>query len=88
MLMNKTELPESEVMEITENEETKRLTTVGKKWSYLQRYKFGNNSQPYYVILDHDGNLLNAPRTFDTDVDEYVKFLQTGIKEFDKKYNK
>ena len=85
---DKTELPESEVMEITENEETKRLTTVGKKWSYLQRYKFGNNSQPYYVILDHDGNLLNAPRTFDTDVDEYVKFLQTGIKEFDKKYNK
>lgn len=85
---DKRELPESEVMEITENEETKRLTTVGKKWSYLQRYKFGNNSQPYYVILDHDGNLLNAPRTFDTDIDEYVKFLQTGIKEFDKKYNK
>lgn len=80
---DKTKLPESEIMEVIENGEQKRLTTVGKKWSYLQRYKFGNNSQPYYVILDHDGNLLNAPRTFDTDVDEYIKFLQSGIKEFD-----
>tara|TARA_B100001964_G_C13905423_1_gene453495 strand:- start:269 stop:682 length:414 start_codon:yes stop_codon:yes gene_type:complete len=81
---DKTELPESEIMEVVENEESKRLTTVGKKWSYLQRYKFGNNSQPYYVILDHEGNPLNAPRVFDTDIDEYIKFLQSGIKEFDK----
>ena len=80
---DKTDLPESEIMEVVENEETKRLTTVGKKWSYLQRYKFGNNSQPYYVILDHDGNPLNAPRVFDTDIDEYIKFLQSGIKEFE-----
>lgn len=79
---DKTEYPESEIMEVVENGETKRLTSVGKKWSYLQRYKFGNNSQPYYVILDHDGNPLNAPRAFDTDIDEYIKFLQSGIKEF------
>lgn len=81
---DKTSLPESEIIEVVENGKTKRLTSVGKKWSYLQRYKFGNNSQPYYVILDHDGNLLNAPRVFDTDVDEYLKFLQSGIKEFGK----
>ena len=81
---DKTPLPMSEIMEVTENGETKRLTTVGKKWSYLQRFKFGNNSQPFYVTLDHEGNLLNAPRNFDTNIDAYIKFLQSGIKEFKK----
>jgi len=81
---DKTDLPESEVFEATENGKTKKITTIGKKWSYLQRMKFGTNSQPFYVILDHEGNLLTEPRVFNTDIPEYIKFLKDGLEAFSK----
>ncbi|MBR1726565.1 MAG: thioredoxin family protein, partial [Muribaculaceae bacterium] len=55
---DKTPLPEH--IEVTEADGTKRtLRTVGDKWSYLQRYKFGFNAQPFYVTLDHEGKPLS-----------------------------
>lgn len=82
---DKTDLPESEVFEVKENGKTKEITTVGKKWSYMQRSKFGKNSQPFYVILDHDGNLLTAPMAFNTNIAEYIQFLKDGLEEFEKR---
>lgn len=79
---DKTDLPPSEEMKVVERGDEKELTTVGKKWSYLQRYKFGKNSQPFYVILDHDGNLLNTPRAFNTNVEAYVRWLRNGLEAF------
>ena len=55
-------------MTVTEESQTMRLTTVGEKWAYLQRYKFGINSQPYYVILDNEGTPLEAPRVYDENI--------------------
>lgn len=82
---DKTDLPESEIFEVEENGKTKEITTIGKKWSYLQRSKFGKNSQPFYVILDHDGNLLTAPRAFNTNIAGYIQFLKDGLEEFKKR---
>ena len=72
----KEKLPERITVE--ENGQTRILRTVGDKWSYLQRVKFGANAQPFYVLLDNEGKPLNGSYSHDEDVDKYVKFLQTG----------
>ena len=54
---NKT--PLSEPVKIMENGTERTLRTVGDKWSYLQRVKFGANAQPFYVLIDNEGKPLN-----------------------------
>lgn len=56
------------------------LRTVGDKWSYLQRTKYGVNAQPYYAPVDADGNLKTSPYGFDANVDHFIKFLEAGKK--------
>lgn len=74
---DKTPLPAP--IEIEENGKTRTLRTVGDKWSYLQRSKFGRNTQPQYVLLDNQGMPLNYSYSYDEDIDKYVKFLQEGL---------
>ena len=69
-------------MDVVENGQKRTLKTVGDKWSYLQRYKFGANAQPFYVILDHEGMPLTGSYAFDKDVDHFLEFLNTGLKNF------
>lgn len=80
MVDERTRLPE--VMEVEENGKTTKLRTVGDKWSYLQRHKFGVQSQPFYVVLDQQGKPLSPSHVFDESVDNYVMFLQTGLRNF------
>ena len=75
---DKTPLPEP--IEVMENNQPRKLRTVGDKWSYLQRTKFGSNTQPFYVLLDNEGNLLTSPRSYDEDVEAYISFLKEGLK--------
>ncbi|MDO5074532.1 MAG: cytochrome c biogenesis protein CcdA [Bacteroidales bacterium] len=77
---DKTKLPEPLVVE--ENGQSTTLRTVGDRWSYLQRVKFGANAQPFYVLLDAQGKPLAPSRSYDEDIDAYVKFLQSGLKQF------
>ena len=79
---DKTTLPES--LEVTENGQTRTLRTVGDKWSYLQRVKFGANAQPFYVLLDNDGKPLNGSRSYDEDIQEYILYLNTGLTNYNK----
>ena len=79
---NKTPLPEH--IKVTENGKERTLRTLGDKWSYLQRVKFGANAQPFYVLIDNDGNPLNKSYSFDEDVNKYVDFLETGLKNYKK----
>ncbi|MBO4966067.1 MAG: thioredoxin family protein [Muribaculaceae bacterium] len=66
-------------MQVTETDGTVRtLRTVGDKWSYLQRSKFGANAQPFHVLLDNNGKPLAAPFVYKEDVPGYKKFLQQG----------
>lgn len=74
--------PLAQPIEVQENGQTHTLDTVGKKWSYLQRMKFGANAQPFYVILDNDGYPLAGSRSYDENVQEYVSFLQGGIRNY------
>ena len=82
MVDDKTKLPE--IIEVDENGRTTRLKTIGDKWSYLQRHKFGSNAQPYYIALDHDGKPLSPSYAYDENVEEYIEFLQTGLTNFKK----
>ena len=77
---DKTPLPEH--IKITENGQERTLRTVGDKWSYLQRMKFGANAQPFYVLLDNNGKPVNKSYSYDEDVDKYVDFLETGLKNY------
>ena len=77
MVDDKTKLPE--IIEVEESGRTSKLKTIGDKWSYLQRHKFGSNSQPFYVVLDADGMPLSPSYAFDENPDNYVEFLQLGI---------
>lgn len=67
--------PLSEKIIVKENEKEVILRTIGDKWSYLQRYKFGINAQPYYVVLDSEGNLLGTPHHYDLSVEKFKTFL-------------
>ncbi len=80
MVDERTKLPE--ILEVDDAGKTTRLRTVGDKWSYLQRHKFGIQSQPYYVVLDHQGKSLSPAHAYDESVDNYVEFLQTGLRNF------
>ena len=82
MVDDKTPLPE--VQEVEENGRTIKLRTIGDKWSYLQRVKFGANAQPFYVLLDNDGHPLNRSYSYNEDVKAYVDFLQAGVKAYKK----
>lgn len=77
MVDDKANLPTPMIVE--EEGQIMKLTTVGERWAYLQRHKFGINSQPYYVLLDNTGKPLNAPRVYDEDVDAFTKWLEEGI---------
>ena len=78
----KTNLPEP--IKITENGKERTLRTIGDKWSYLQRSKFGANAQPFYVLLDNEGKPLNSSYSYDEDIAKYKDFLQTGLKNYKK----
>lgn len=69
-------------MTVEENGKKITLETVGEKWSYLQRYKFGANSQPYYIMLDNSGNALSGPTYYDENVAKFVEWLNSGIKNY------
>ena len=80
---NKTRLPEP--VKVMENGTERTLRTVGDKWSYLQRVKFGANAQPFYVLIDNEGKPLNKSYSYDEDIDKYVDFLQAGLNNYNKK---
>ena len=77
---DKTPLPQPQ--KIVENGTERTLRTVGDKWSYLQRVKFGANAQPFYVLIDNEGKPLNKSYSYDEDIPKYVEFLQTGLENY------
>ena len=74
----------AEPIKVTENGKERTLRTVGDKWSYLQRSKFGANAQPFYVLVDNEGMPLNKSYSYDEDIKLYIDFLETGLKNYKK----
>ena len=66
-------------IEVEENGQKRTLRTVGDKWSYLQRVKFGANAQPFYVLLNEEGHPLAGSRSYDEDIQGYIDFLNKGL---------
>ena len=77
---DKTKLPKDEW--VTSEYDGKVKKSIGKIFADFQIANFGVNAQPYYVLLDHNAKLLNAPRSYDKDVQAFVEFLDTGLKKF------
>lgn len=76
--------PLPEHITVEENGQTRTLRTVGDKWSYLQRSKFGANAQPFYVTLDSEGNPLGISYSYDENISKYLDFLNQGLQNFKK----
>ena len=64
---------------VSENGRTIDITTIGEKWSYLQRHKFGTNTQPYYVILNQEGLPMNSAAGYDENAVKFMEWLGSGI---------
>jgi len=71
-------------IEIKEHGVKRMLKTVGDKWSYLQRYKFGSNAQPFYVAVNSEGRPLTAAFGYQEDVSAYLDFLEEGLERAEK----
>lgn len=82
MVDDKTRLPEP--ITIEENGKTRKLKTIGDKWSYLQRSKFGANAQPFYVLLDGNGEPIGPSYAYNENIAQYIQFLQNGLEVFKK----
>ena len=76
--------PLSEILTVEEQGTEKKLRTIGDKWSYLQRLKFGANAQPFHVPVDNMGNPLNGAYSINTGVEDYLKFLEDAISNYKK----
>ena len=75
--------PLAKPIEVTENGQKRTLRTVGDKWSYLQRSKFGANAQPFYVTLDNQGNPIGPSFNYQ-EVKAYLEFLNKGLENYKK----
>ncbi len=62
----------------------KKIKTVGNKWSDFQIEKYQANAQPYYIVLDNEGNSLNTPVGYTPEVSEYENWLKEGITNYSK----
>lgn len=79
---DKTEVPQNEWIRSKYDGKVKK--SIGKIYADLQISRFNVNAQPYYVLLDTTGNLLTTPKAYDLNVDNFVKFLDTGLENFRK----
>ncbi len=79
---DRTRLPEEEQFTSSALGRERSIRTVGQKWSVFQAERYGANTQPYYVILDHEENMLAPAYGYDTDINRYLEFLETGISNF------
>jgi len=63
----------------------KKITTVGEKWAELEIYKYKSNSQPYYVLLSPQEEMLNQPVAYEPDAKAYARWLREGVAKYYKK---
>ena len=82
VLMVDDKTPLAQPVYVEEEGKQVKLSTVGDRWSYLQRHKFGTNQQPYYIQLDNQGLPLGSPRAYDENVGAFVGWLEDGVEAY------
>jgi thiol:disulfide interchange protein len=82
----KTKLPKEKQYETTLAGKTKKVRTIGDQWMVLQANTYGTNSQPYYVFLNHEEEMIveNANYQDYGTVDLFKDWLNRGLEEFSK----
>jgi len=80
---DKRKLEEDEIVE-SSLKPGKKLKYIGQKWSELQTIKYKTNSQPFYVLMDHNEENLIEPVGYTPDIEEYYAWLQKGVGAFKK----
>lgn len=81
---DRTALPEDEHRVEKYGGKDFRIKTIGNKWSYLQASRFNRNAQPFYVMIDHDGNHIGGSAGYDPDAELFLEFLDEGLAEFNR----
>jgi len=76
--------PLEENEQITSKISGKKLKYIGQKWSEFQILKYKTNAQPYYVLIDHNGESLNQPTAYNPDITFYTNWLKEGVGSFKK----
>ncbi len=69
---------------VEENGRTVTISTIGEKWSYLQRHKFAANSQPYYIVLDNNGDAISPSYGYDENIPRFKQFLDDALTEYNR----
>lgn len=77
---DKTALPENE--QYLSKTTNRKVKTIGNKWSDFETSRFKTNSQPFFVLIDHEGNPLSTPKGYDSSIEGYINFLNEGLKKF------
>jgi len=79
---DRTALPEDQQFVSSALGRERTIRTVGQKWSVFQAERYNMNTQPYYVILNHDEEMLAPPRGYDLNIEKYIEFLEEGKRNF------
>ncbi len=77
---DKRKLPENE--QYVSKNSGKKVVTIGNKWTDFIITKYQTNTQPFYVLIDHDENKLVKPVGYTPDIAEYRQWLESGIDKF------
>ena len=83
----KNELPLDLQKEVLWNGSSRKLKSVGDRWSYLQNTKYQSSTQPQYWIIDGDENHFSDSSSYDSDIDKYIEWLDKGLGNFKNKKN-
>jgi thiol:disulfide interchange protein len=78
----RTKLDESEFRDETYGGKSFRIRSIGKKWSYMQASRFNTNAQPFYVMVDLDGEQIGGTAGYDPDPQPFIDFLNDGLERF------
>ena len=81
---DKTELPANQQTVKKIGDRDFKIKTIGNKWSYLQAYRYQTNTQPQYILLDHNEQMLNKPTSYNPDIQKYIDWLEEGKAGFNK----
>lgn len=65
----------------------KKIKNVGNKWADFQIVNFGKNSQPLYIMMTAEEELLGNPKGYDSSVDDYIEFMDCGMDVYNKQKN-
>ncbi len=85
---DKRELDKKDFIKVFWYGQEREITTIGDKFKYMEETLYKQSTQPLYVLLDQNEQVLNAPRGYKSGIPEYINWLSEGVNEFKKRNKK